>query len=94
MRSLSLSLSLARVALGSQHAMYMRHIVCHLWPPQLYNILPRSHKRDDFRKNLFRFSLQLLSEIFLILGRIQQHIINIHRPSRKVPVGLSHFDET
>jgi hypothetical protein len=43
-----------------------------------------SHKRHDFRKKLlnikcvFRFSLQFLSETFLILKRIQPHtIINV-----------------
>jgi hypothetical protein len=53
---------------------------CHLWPARLYNIfifIFLSHKRHDFRKqktidnkNMFWFSLQLLSEIFLILRRI------------------------
>ena len=47
---------------------------------QYFSIL--SHKRHDFRggkftehKNVFRFSLQRLSEPFLILGTIQRDII-------------------
>ena len=41
---------------------------------------------------MFRFSLQSSSKIFLILGRIQRYIINVHRYSCKVYViiiGLS-----
>jgi len=41
---------------------------------------------------VFWFSLQLLSEIFLILGRIQEDIIiNVHRSSCKVHVILVKF---
>jgi hypothetical protein len=58
-----------------------------------------SHKLHDFRgenilniKWVFWFSLQLLSVAFLILKRIQRHIIiNVHRSSRKVPVILVRF---
>jgi len=59
----------------------MRHIViCEL--PRLTVIFSTlSHKRDDFRKKLlntkcvFWFSLQLLSEIFLILRRSERDMI-------------------
>ena len=63
------------VALGIQHAMLMRHIViCGLPRSTIFSTL--SHKRHVFEKKLlnpkcvFWFSLQLLSEIFLILRRI------------------------
>jgi len=41
----------------------------YLCPVRLYNIPTLSHKRQDFRKNItednvFRFSLQVLSETF------------------------------
>jgi hypothetical protein len=52
-----------------------------------------SHKRHDLRKNIlnvncvFWYLLQLLSEIFLILRKIQGDIIiNVHRYSCEVPV--------
>jgi len=54
----------------------------HLWPVWLYHISQHYlHKRQYSRrknyrtKNVFRFSLQILSEIFLILSRIQRDII-------------------
>jgi hypothetical protein len=58
-----------------------------------------SYKRHDFRGEsywtqncVFWFSLQLLSQIFLILRRIEPHIIiNVHRSSCKVPVILVRF---
>jgi hypothetical protein len=53
-----------------------------------------SHKQRDFRrgkscwtKNVFWFSLQILSETFLVLRRIQRNtIINVQWPSCEVPV--------
>ena len=56
-----------------------------------------SHKGHDFRKkncwaqNVFWFSIQFLSETFLILTRIQRDITNLQRSSRKVPVILLRF---
>jgi len=58
-----------------------------------------SHKRHDFRgknvtntKCVFWFSLQFLSETFLILRRIHRDIIiNINNSSCKVPVTLVRF---
>ena len=58
-----------------------------------------SHKRNDFRKkkksywtwDVLWFSLQLLSETFLILRRIQRYIIHVHRSSRKVPAIIVRF---
>jgi hypothetical protein len=53
------------------------------------------HKRTIFGQNLlkikcmFRFSLQLLPEIFFNPKIIQQNtIINVHRPTRKAPIDL------
>ena len=58
--------------------------------PYFYTL---SHKRNDFRKNVNEhklclwFSLHLLSETFLILGRIQGNIIiNLRRSLHKVTV--------
>jgi hypothetical protein len=51
-----------------------------------------SHKWHMFRKNLlgikcvFWVSLQLFSQIYLILRRIQEDIINWHRSTCKVPI--------
>jgi hypothetical protein len=46
-------------------------------------------------KCVFWFYLQLLSETFIILRRIQRDIIiNVHRSSCKVPLLLSDFNET
>jgi hypothetical protein len=46
-------------------------------------------------KCVFGFPLQILSETFLILRRIQRDIIiNVHRPLCKVPLLLSDFNET
>ena len=76
--------------------MCMRHtVVCFL--PPLYNILlyfsTLSHKRYDFRKKKlqnkkceFRFSVQLMSETFLILRINERDMIrNVYWSSRKVP---------
>ena len=79
---------------------------CHLWPVSLYNIFSTlSYKRHDFRgikkkllniKCVFWFSIQLLSEIFLILRRNEQGMIKkmyfgVHV---KYPLFLSDFNET
>jgi hypothetical protein len=60
-----------RVALISQHATCMRHIVtsfaASLAPP---HFLTFSHKRRDFRTKVTEYKIQLLSRTFLIVGRI------------------------
>ena len=73
-------------------------LYCHLWPVWLYHIFPHYLINGTiFGKKLlnikcvFWFSLQLLSETFLILKIIQEDIINVHRASRKVPVILVRF---
>jgi hypothetical protein len=78
------------LALGNQHAMCM-------WPVQLYNIFfALSHKRQDFRerkkecKIYVLFSLQILSETFLILRRTERNVMkNIYYFSCKYPLFLS-----
>ena len=70
------------VNLVIQHAVHMCHIFsCGLPGSTIFFTL--SHKRHDFRKkkkywtqNVFWFSLQLLSETFLILRRTEQDMIN------------------
>ena len=68
------------VALCILHAMRMLHIViCDCPAVQYFSTL--FHKRHDFRKKVlnmkcvFLFSLQLLSETFLILRRIERAVI-------------------
>ena len=68
--------------------------------PALLHFSNLSHKRYDFRKKLlntkfaFLLSLQLLSEIFLILIRSKRDIItNVQSCSCKVPL-LSDFNGT
>jgi hypothetical protein len=61
-----------------------------------------SHKRHNFRKKKLiehksasSFSLDHLSEIFLVIRRIERYIItNAPRSSCKVPVILSDFNKT
>jgi hypothetical protein len=87
-----------KLTLVIQHAMRMSHIIvtCLTLP----YISTLSHKRQGFRKKktllkikvMFWLSVQLLSEIFLILRRIHRDItINVHRCSCKVPVSLVRF---
>jgi hypothetical protein len=71
---------------------------CQLWPVRLDNIFPlhfindmifRKKKKLSNVKCVFWFSLQLLSETFLILWRIQRDAItNVRWSSCKVPVIL------
>jgi len=86
------------VALAIQHAQRMRRIILSslacLTVPYFSTL---SHKRHDFRKIflnikcLFWFSLQLLSELFLILKRIRRDIIiNAHRSSCYVATRYSY----
>jgi hypothetical protein len=85
-----------------QHAKRMRHItlsfvVC----PSVSHVSALSHKRQDFRENVnesnrgdFVFSTTL-SEIFLILRRIETDIItNVHKSTCTVHLSLSDFSET
>ena len=69
---------------------------CHLWPAPLYRICPHyvisgtifAKKKKSSWTLCFRFSLQLMSEIFLILRRSERNMIkNVYWPTCKVPVG-------
>jgi len=63
----------------------------HIFPHYLINGTIFRKKLSDMKCVLW-FSIQLLSEKFLILRRIQRDIIiNVHRPSCKVPVILVRF---
>jgi hypothetical protein len=76
---------------------------CHQWPALLYNIF--SHyviKRHDFLKKklsstkcVFWFSLQMLSETFLILRRTKRHMIKMYVGLHvKYPLFLCDFKKT
>jgi hypothetical protein len=90
------------VVLGIQRAVRLRHVSCHLWSVRLYCTFPRFlingtivEKALPNVKYVFWFSLQLLSETFLILRRTgRDTIINMHRSSCSVPLILSDFIET
>ena len=80
-------------------------LYCHLWPGRLYHIFIHWLINDTIFcldggellhiKGVFWFSLQLLSETFLILRRIQWDIItNVKRSSRQVHVTLVRFQYT
>jgi hypothetical protein len=77
-------------------------IYCHLRPVWPYRIFPHNlmngtiFGKTRLLKTVFWFSLQLLSETFLLLRRTERDIIiNVHRFSWKAPVKfLSDFNET
>jgi len=63
------------VVLFIQHVKRMSLIILSVACPAVHNFSALSHKWHDFRRsygieNVFRFSLQILSEIFFILTRI------------------------
>jgi hypothetical protein len=84
------------VALVIQHAKHMRRIVLSSAPACFHHILPHYLINGTFLKEkkkllnikyVFLFSLQLLSETFLILRRIQRDtVIKVQTFSCKVPV--------
>jgi hypothetical protein len=91
------------VALVIQHAKRMRLIILSsVGCLALRYVSTLSQKRHDFRKKklsnikcVFLFTLQHLSETFIILRRIERDIIiNVHGCSCKVPAFLSDFNET
>jgi hypothetical protein len=83
----------------SYHALRMRRIIfSSVVCPVVPCLSALSHKRQDFGKKLLNMkyaywlSLQILSQIFLLLWRTQRYIIiNVHRPSCKVLWFLSDF---
>ena len=87
------------VALVSRHAMPMRHIViCGLpgfttfFTHYLTNVTSFEKKMSQNLKCLYRISLQLLSETFLIPRRLERDmVISVLRSSRTVPGILVRF---
>jgi hypothetical protein len=68
------------------------HENCHLLPGRLCYIIPHYLINvTTFGKSVFWFSLQLLPETFLILGRTERDITNVYRFSCKVPIILLRF---
>ena len=83
------------VALGIQHVKRVLRIVIRGLPGStvIFFFFKFSHKPCDFRETLLKtkcmlcFSLQLLSETFLILRRTERDMImNVYRSACKVPV--------
>jgi len=48
------------VALVIQHAMRMRHIICHLWTARLYYIFPHYLKKHDLKKKVTEYKMCVL----------------------------------
>jgi hypothetical protein len=78
-----------------------RTLYCHLWCLRLYNIFPHYLKTARFSVNLtehkgfVRFRIQILSETFLLLSRIQLGtIMHLHNFCVKHPLFLTGFNET
>jgi hypothetical protein len=78
-------------------------LYCHLWPVRPYNIFPHYLINGKIKKNkklsnikcVFSFSLQLLSETYLILTRIERNTIKMYIGLHvKYPLFLSDFNET
>jgi hypothetical protein len=78
------------VALGIENVMRMRQPYFHLWPvPALQYFPTLCHKRHDFSSKkkmllntrcVFRFSVQLLSNTFLILRRNKRDMTKKMQP--------------
>ena len=89
----------AFVALGIQHAMRMRRTISSVVCPAVPYFSTLSHNDTTFKrkvteyKQFFLFSLQLLSETFLIIRRTERDI-NVRKSACTVPLFLSHFDES
>jgi len=89
------------VTLGIQHATRVRHILVYCLSASriLLHVFSQTARFSGKKllniKCVFRFSLQLLSEIFLISRRIQRaryyHNCTVRRYACKVPVDLVRF---
>jgi hypothetical protein len=75
---------------------------CHLWPARLYSIFPYGllnvtifGRKLRNMKYVLWFSLQRLSEKFLIMRRIEQHMIKMYIGLHvECPLFVSDFNET
>jgi len=73
---------------------------CHLWLARLYKICSTFFisgtiflkKKVIEHKSASRFSLQLLSETFLILRRVERDIKSVYWSSCKVPISKNFLD--
>ena len=86
------------VALAIRYESTCAMLYCHLLPVWLYPVIPHYlingaifEKEILNIKYVYRFSLQLSSETFLILWRIRDIIINVHRSICEVRVILVKF---
>jgi hypothetical protein len=87
------------VVLGIRHSKHMRLLISSSVPcPTVPHFSTLPHKQYNFRKEslntkrVFRFSVQVLSETFLVLRGTEGDMIkNVHRYSCKVPVILVKF---
>ena len=86
------------VALGTQHAIRVRHIVVRGLPRSTKHFPHYLTNGTNFEKKslnikcVFRVTLQLLSETFLILGRTERDVIkNVYRSASQMPLFLSGF---
>jgi hypothetical protein len=94
---LRLSVCSLRYPARNAHAPY-----CHLWPAPLYNIFPHYlingtifEKKSLDTKCVFWFSVQRLSETFLILRRTERDMIkNVYRSECEVPLLLLDCNDT
>jgi hypothetical protein len=84
------------VALDS--SMQCAYAICDLWPVQLYKIFPYYFINGTILlkilpniKCVFWFSLQLVSETFLILRRTERDTIKVYQFSCKAPIILVIF---
>jgi hypothetical protein len=103
-KAMSITQPVCNLTPDIQHAMRMRHIViCCLPHPTLYNTSPHylingtifEKKKCLNIKCVFRFSLQLLSEKFLVLRRTEKDMIKVCIGLHvKQKLLLSYFNET
>ena len=93
---MSVNVCVCMLALITQHANKIFSVQYYIVTCGLPDSAKYSHKRHNFQKKLLNikcvFSLQFLSETFLILGTIEREIVkDVCQSSCKVPVTLVRF---